>query len=178
MERKYNLAGADPGATGAIAFLHGNRVTVFAMPMLQEKSGRTYKPRTDVPGLIALARSIASMEPDRVVIERVWGIKGQGAGTGAALGHQRGCLEVAFAAAGCKVELVSPQAWKGRAGLTQKSVDGVKRKKTDKETSRLLALQLWPDDAEYFTPKRNVRTKEQCQGNAEAALIAKFGALQ
>ena len=169
MGEVYNSIGVDPGASGAIAVIHGNRVTVFAMPVLLVKSGKTWKTRTDIPTLLTTVQSICGVYPDApAYVEQVWGVKGQGAGTGAALGHQRGCVEMAFQAAGRPATLVSAQKWKFKAGLKGKP----------KSESVALAKRLWPEDAEQFTAKRGKLTEKACEGLAEAALIAKFGGMK
>lgn len=160
-----NVIGIDPGAHGAIAYLLGERVTIIEMPTVWIRSGRTDKKRTDTTRLLSVAKMHVSMGPERVVLEQVWGVKGQAAATGAALGHQRACCEMAYEAAGMKPELVSSQRWKGNAGLYGK----------DKAASIALAIELFPADSHYFKQIRKVRDLKQCEGNAEAALIARFG---
>lgn len=163
------VLGIDPGAKGAIALYNGDKITVFAMPTVDVRSGRTDKERSDIQGILALTRLAASLGVQKAYVENVWGIRGQGASQAAALGHNRGVLEAACIAAGLKVELVSAQRWKGDTGLI------VRGEKADKEKSRAKAIELFPEDAGFFKPIRGERTTEQAQGHAEAALIARWG---
>lgn len=172
-----SFIGVDPGAKGAIALLSGKSLLVFDIPMQTIRRGKTKKPITDKAGLSGVARLAADLYPGaRVCIEKVWGVTGQGASSGAALGHARASLEWAFYVAfRAEPELISPQRWKSDMGLMQRGPeDNVARGKTDKKKSLALALQLFPEHAALFAPVRGVRNTEQCIGRAEAALIAKW----
>lgn len=160
--------GFDPGAMGAIALVHAGRVHVFDAPMRLDRRGKSKKPVTDGPRLLALLRFLSDVYPTtQGYIEKVWGVKGQGAATGAALGHARAWLEAAFLASfGREPFLVSPQRWKADLGLF----------KQPKGASVELAIRLWPADANEFRSIRGQRTQAQCEGRAEAALIAYHGA--
>ncbi len=98
----------------------------------------------------------------RAYVEKVWGVRGQGASAGAALGHQRCALEAACVWSGIPYDLVSPQRWKGDLRLFGK----------DKAAALEAARAAFPLHAELFKPLRKMRDKEQAIGNADAALIA------
>lgn len=162
IDTRHSYVGIDPGAKGALALLHDNHVTVIDIPQAMIMRGRSRKPVTDLARLWSVVQLVADYAPVCAAIEKVWGVKGQGGSTGAALGHARGCLEMAFHAAGVPVVLVSPQRWKADLGLYNQS----------KEASLQLALETFPDCRESFRQIRGWRDKEQCIGRAEAALIA------
>lgn len=119
----------------------------------------------------SLAECLADLQPEYAAIEKVWGVKSQGSSTGAALGHARGCLEVAFAMVGVPVRLVAPQRWKADLGLFGKP----------KVAALQLAKEVFPAHVALFMPVRGVRDTEQCIGRADAALLAhhaqRFGTL-
>jgi hypothetical protein len=155
---------ADPGAIGAIAVINSDRLYLFDAPMAQVKRGKGKKPTTDGPALFSLLELLADAYPDAVlVVEKVWGVKGQSASTGAALGAARTWLEAGILHAWKRPPvLVAPQRWKADVGLFKK----------DKKASVTLAGKVWPQHNALFTPKRLVLTAAQCEGRAEAALIA------
>lgn len=63
------------------------------------------------------------------------------------------------------LHLVGPQQWQKVVGI---------KSNTDKAGHVARAQELWPG-SDRFTPQRGVRTKVQCEGFADAALIAEWG---
>lgn len=162
------VLGFDPGRFGAVAVLSGDAVIVSPAPMVHRKRGRTKKPLTDLHQLRALVLTLSDVyEIRHAYVENVWGVRGQGASTGAALAHHRCAIESAMVWAGIPYTLVSPMRWKADLGLMHK----------DKAAALPLATATFPSIAETFAPKRGVRTKEVCVGLADAALIARWGQL-
>lgn len=158
---KGTYIGIDPGAKGAVALLHGENLYLWPAPMVLERRGKSRKLTTDLPRLAMLVRVLAELRP-AVAIERVWGVRGQGASSGAALGHARCAFEMAFHMAEIVPQLVSPQRWKADLGLYNQE----KRAALDK------ASKLFPAFADQFRPVRGERDTEACIGRADAALIA------
>lgn len=156
------IVGIDPGAQGAIALVSRTRVVIWPIPYTANRAG---KDRIDDETTLALAWRIAWLSPAFVVIEKVWGIKGQGAGAAFAFGDGYGALRMAFTAAGYVPELCPANRWQAAAGLLGKG----------KADSVALARQLWPDQAREFEPVRKERTAKDCEGRAEACLIGRFG---
>lgn len=154
--------GIDPGAKGAIALIHGEELRLWRAPMALVKRGKSKKPTTDFEALAPLVRMLADMQPVRVAVEKVWGVAGQGASTGAALGHARCAFEACFFMVGVRVNLVPPQTWKADLGLYG----------LPKEAAIDKACELFPSYAAEFRPVRGERDKELCIGRADAALIA------
>lgn len=153
--------GIDPGATGAIAAIHGDRVTVFDVPLAKKPIGGTV---VDDDGLIALAAMLADLGPRLATLEHTWGIRGQGGASQYKFGDTAAAIRVALKSAGIRVVPVSAMKWTTalRCG-------------SDKALHVELAKQLFKYDAELFTPRRGIVTLEQCKGRADATLIAEYG---
>jgi len=153
--------GIDPGSTGALAVIHGDRVTVFDMPISARPIGGTV---VDDDALIGLGRLLATLGPEFATLEHTWGIRGQGGSSQYKFGDSAAAVRVAIKAAGIPVHMAAAIKWTTalRCG-------------SDKEAHRKLAMQLVPLDVALFTPRRGVVTLEQCKGRADAALIAEYG---
>lgn len=141
------IIGIDPGATGAIAFIHdlGDLIAVDDMPVIDR----------DVPGVL-LAGLIRRHRDDttRAVVERVAARPGQGVSSMFRFGRAVGVIDGVLGALSIPVDYVSPTVWKRALGLS-----------ADKSESRRRAVDEWPDHADRFA-----RAKDD--GRAEAALIA------
>lgn len=156
----------DPGRKGAIALLCGENLHIWPQPMVWTRRGASQKPLTDLPALRSLLLAIASVyEIREAFVEKVWGVRGQGASTGAALAHHRCALETACVFLDIKYTLVSPNRWKADLGLYNKP----------KAAALELAIKTFPNAAHYFRPIRGVRDTESAIGFADAALIAFHG---
>lgn len=159
--------GIDPGASGALALLHGNALTIYDMPLKQRK-GRTGKVVTeiDTDRLWAIVRRAAhkSVEYDYFitpVLEQVGGLPRQGAASAFQFGRVYGQIEMACVANGLEITYAAPTKWKADARLIGK----------DKAASCALAAELWPQHAaQFFGPRGGLK-----DGRAEAALLARFG---
>jgi len=152
--------GADPGATGALALVWGKSVCVYSVPTDPKAIAGTC---VDDEALMSLARELATVGPVLAVLEHVWGIAGQGAGGSFTFGDTTGAMRIALKSAGIMVKRASAQRWRNRLGVSG-----------DKAQSVAMAIKLFPGNADLFTPRRKVRTAAQCEGNAEAVLIAEF----
>ena len=144
------ILGVDPGLSGAIAFFfpdHPERVATEDMPTAAG----------DVDAVI-LAKRIAVMAPDVVLIERVSSRPGQGVASTFKFGRSFGVVIGVVGALSVPLHFVTPAKWKSHFRLD-----------ADKERARALALQLFPAVGEQFQRKRD-------HGRAEAALIARYGA--
>jgi crossover junction endodeoxyribonuclease RuvC len=149
------LIGIDPGISGAVVVLqsaaHPEPIEWMRMPSV--KVGKSS--RVDCA---ALARFLADFDAGHAYIEQVHAMPGQGATSMFTFGHAAGAVEGVIAAMMIPVTLVTPQRWKGLAGLIGK----------DKDAARSRAIQLWPRwDA--------LGKKGEGQALADAALIARFG---
>ena len=163
----FFCVGIDPGAQGAIVMPTTTGLVVCEMPTIQRKTSKgLMRERTDVQELLRIMHSFVIAGARTAIIESVWGVKGQGAGAAAALGHNIGCIETACAVAGLTIERVSPVRWKYDVGILKQGKAG----------AVVAASQLFPDAATDFKTVRGKRSEAQAEGNAEAALIAAWGA--
>lgn len=149
--------GIDPGISGAVVVLNvfdsGEPVVVQAMRMPVMKIGKSS--RVDSA---ALARFLRDYDCGHAYVERVGAMPGQGVSSMFTFGHAAGVVEAVLATLCIPCTLVSPQAWKKRAGLIGK----------DKDAARSRAIQLWPNWS-------GLCKKGEGQALADAALIARYG---
>ena len=80
-------------------------------------------------------------------------------------GRVAGILEAILVCMRLPYSKVPPAVWKRSLGCGK-----------DKQTTVLRANELMPKSVAFWTPVRGERTKEQCNGIAEAALLAYHGA--
>lgn len=149
------LIGIDPGITGAIVILQSRScptpIEWMRMPVV--KVGKSS--RVDAA---ELARFLENFDSSAAYIEQVHSMPAQGVSSSFTFGHATGAVEGVVAALMLPTTLVTPQAWKRRAGLIGK----------DKDAARSRAIHLWPRwDA--------LGAKGAGQAFADAALIARFG---
>jgi len=147
-----NVVGIDPGLSGAFAWLDddGNLLDVQDMPIRGEGKQRR------VDGL-AVANLMADRYGDSstVVTELVHSMPAQGVASTFKFGQSYGVvLAVGDIYSDDKID-VRPQAWKKHFGLIGK----------DKDAARLLVLDKFPKQAEWFLRKKD-------QGRADATLVA------
>jgi crossover junction endodeoxyribonuclease RuvC len=146
------LIGIDPGISGAIVLMDaGQPVEWDLMPTL--KTGKASR----VNGA-ALARIVQIGNPRHVYLESVHSMPKQGVSSSFNFGHSLGVVEGLLQGLGVTYTLVTPQAWKKRAGLIG----------SDKDAARSRAIQLWPH-------WRDLDAKGKGQAFADAALIARYG---
>lgn len=151
------LVGADPGVTGAIAFIGKDYKAVIDMPSVSKSTGKGNQ--VNQYTLCGILREHANRFNITVAfIEKVHSMPQQGVTGVFSFGRSMGCLETAFAAAFIPVILVTPQAWKKEVGLLKK----------EKDAARILAMQLYPELADRLSRKKDV-------GRADAILIAHYG---
>ena len=160
------IAGADPGAQGAIAFLNAETrrlVAIISMPM----AGSDLRVRDLV---MDIDQTLDGLRVGMIFIERqapfVAGDKARiGAKTAFSIGERFMAIKAIAACLGWPGQIVSPAKWQKALGIT----------KANKATSLALADQLMPEDCGLWKPRRGYCTKEQAIGRAEAALIAMYG---
>ena len=115
--------------------------------------------RVNAAALAAIIRrTIFDDEETRAYVELVSSMPGQGVASMFSFGHSAGVIQGVLGAYRMPVKMVTPQAWKKRAGLIGK----------DKEASRTLAIQMWPE-------WRDLDKKGVGQAFADAAFIALYG---
>ena len=148
--------GIDPGLSGAIVVLEDDLPTEwYRMPTMKTGSAN----RVNAAALAAIIRrTIFDDEETRAYVELVSSMPGQGVASMFSFGHSAGVIQGVLGAYKMPVKMVTPQSWKKRAGLIGK----------DKEASRTLAIQMWPE-------WRDLDKKGAGQAFADAAFIALFG---
>jgi hypothetical protein len=146
----------DPGVIGAWAILDakGRLVACDDLPVAGEKAQR----------MVAPAVLVAQLQPyiNRlriVVFERVHSMPKQGVSSSFKFGRAFGIVEGVVTGLGLATAYVTPQAWKKHWKL--------KGGDENKDASRQLALQRWPQHAHLMARKKD-------HGRAEAALIAAY----
>lgn len=105
---------------------------------------------------VLLAAHIGLAQPDVVVVEKVHSMPGQGVHSVFSFGKSYGILIGVATGLSHPLVKITPQKWKQANGLIGK----------DKDASRQLAMELWPQHADRFKRKMD-------DGRAEAALIAR-----
>ena len=152
---KY-LIGIDPGVSGSVVILQSaefpDPIEYIRIPTI--KVGKAS--RVDAA---ELARFLQDFDCGQAVIEAVHAMPGQGVASCFSFGHAAGVVEGVVATLCIPYTLVTPQAWKKRAGLIG----------ADKDAARSRAIQLWPRWAD-------LGKKGAGQAFADAALIARYGA--
>lgn len=148
--------GIDPGLSGAVVVLEDDLPTEwYRMPTMKTGSAN----RVNAAALAAIIRrTIFDDEETRAYVELVSSMPGQGVASMFSFGHSAGVIQGVLGAYRMPVKMVTPQSWKKRAGLIGK----------DKEASRTLAIQMWPN-------WRDLDKKGVGQAYADAAFIALYG---
>ena len=137
----------DPSKTGAIAIVDGPLLLdVCDMPIAEKE--------IDPVALGNIINMFAlSYACDRLIVERVAARPKQGVVSTFNFGVSFGIVKGIAGAFGIDTTYVTPQKWKKDLNLT-----------SDKDHSRMLARELWPDLSDRFARKKD-------DGRAEAALI-------
>jgi len=148
--------GIDPGASGAIVFLDGGKpIEWMLMPTLKVGSAT----RVNAAALASLFNPELYMYD--AYLEQVGAMPGQGVSGMFNFGHSCGTVSGVLGALRIPVTMVTPRAWKKRAGLMGQ----------DKDAARTRAVQLWPE-------WRDLDKKGNGQALADAALIGLYGGMK
>ena len=142
--------GIDPGLTGGIALIDGNRASAQPMPVA---GGEVH-----AGAVAALLLAWLNGQRAQVAIERVGAMPGQGVSSMFKFGCGYGQVRGVCAALGLPVALVQPQAWKKRvlSGLSH-----------DKEGAARYCASRWPG-----LPLILPRCRKPHDGMADALCIA------
>ena len=158
------VAGADPGADGAVAFLDAETCRVLHIIDMPMSAGelRVRELATD------LLAALDGRRCGHLWIEKQVPFAGAGRSMGAssafALGQRYMALCAIAACHGWPYEVVSPVKWKRHFGIT-----------ADKSLALDCAGRLLPEDAGLWTARRGYCTRARGIGRAEAALIGLYG---
>lgn len=155
------VIGIDPGVTGAIAVLSAEGLLIEDTPYCKPSKGKGEYDLQAMAHLLAPYRGFGDVH---VVIEKVHAMPGGGQRTMGAtsafnFGMGWGVWLGLIAGIGCPHTLVAPQRWK-KAMLADMG--------SEKDHSRMRAMQLFPAVAKMFSRKKD-------DGRAEAALMAEYG---
>ncbi|WP_434456519.1 hypothetical protein JQR85_13600 [Stutzerimonas urumqiensis] len=151
------IIGIDPGCSGALVVLDGKGSVVAHEQMPTVKVGT--KSRVNGAAVAAFLRNNVCSLESHAFLEQVGAMPGQGVSSMFTFGHAAGVVEGILQGLGIPYTLVTPQAWKKKAGLIG----------ADKDAARSRAIQLYPD-------LRILDLKGKGQAVADAILIARFGA--
>ena len=147
------ILGVDAGTTGALALIDDDGIIDVAdmptadnvvSPVLIEAWLADWAPQSDDIALAVVERLHAMPPPI-------------GSKANFSKGHSYGVVLGVLAARHVPLEMPTPSNWKREMGVTK-----------DKDSSRALALNLWPGDHGLFTRKKDA-------DRAEAALLAEWG---
>ncbi|MDQ0505971.1 RuvC family protein [Xanthobacter agilis] len=146
------ILGVDPGLNGAFAILgDGALIEAADLPTMGEGARR----RLDSG---AWSDTLRLTRFDLAVVEQVGAMPGQGVSSMFRFGYAAGQIIGVIDALRIPVKWVSPASWKRSMNIG-----------ADKEKSRALAIETFPDLRDRFRRKAD-------HGRAEAALIALWGA--
>lgn len=167
------VVGVDPGGKGAFALYRpgfapaSDGLLVWDMPVKQVQVSRNkFKEVVDLHGIYHLAAFLVDIiGAERVIIEKVGGMPGQGSGF--TFGWNCGTVHMAFIAAGLEPEMVMPARWKKDSQVP-----------ADKKAALKCADLTFPEHkAKFRVPHKTQKAATVPRPDrAEAALIAHWGA--
>lgn len=146
------ILGVDPGLSGALALHRDGQWMLLDMPIAGDAKHH------EINGS-ELCRWLREHHPDHAFIEYAAARPGQGVTSMFRFGCSYGATKMALAACGVPYTIITPAKWKPAVGIQTGA---------DKEASRQRALQLFPDQAEALTRKKD-------HARADAMLLAYFG---
>lgn len=146
------VLGVDVGLTGALALYRAGAWVLRDMPV----AGDAKHHELNGPELCAWLREQA---PAHAYVEFASARPGQGVSSMFKFGCCYGATKMALSACGIPYTIVTPQRWKAAAGIPAGS---------DKEASRLRALQLFPDQAANLSRRKD-------HARSDALLLAFYG---
>ena len=151
------IIGVDPGLTGAIAILDGNKVVdIFEMPVMAE--GKKNKRQLNSAQLVSMIReNVKNKEETAVVVEQVNAMPGQGVTSMFNFGQTFGAIKGICAALDLPIFFVRPSKWKKHFELINSS----------KDSSRTKVIEMYPSLSNQLSKKKDVN-------KSDAILIARF----
>ena len=151
------IIGIDPGLSGAIAILDGNKVlNTFEMPVMSE--GKKNKRQLNSAQLVNIIQeNISTNEDIAVVVEQVNAMPGQGVTSMFNFGQTFGAIKGICAALKLPIFFVRPSKWKKHFELINSS----------KDSSRTKVIEMYPLIAQQLSKKKDVN-------KSDAILIARY----
>ena len=164
--RGWTLLGCDSDAGGALAVVRGPSlgnvasVDVHDCPTYKAEVNGRIRKRLCVEDMVELVASLNIPRGTVAFLEEGGVEYGFSAQTAFVQGYNFGLWKGVLAAAGLRVEVVKPQAWKHALGLA--------RSGSSKDDSRDMAAAMFPEVGDNLGRKKD-------HGRAEALLIAAYG---
>lgn len=155
------ILGIDPGNRGGIALIHNDNIQVYPTPteeILVNKRRKTFL------NLQEIAELIRKLSPNLCYMEKVTAMPNQGVTSMFNFGMGYGALQGILTALNVPTTLIRPQEWKRH----------LLEYDTDKDASIDRCKELFP----AISLRRSKRSRKDCDGLAEALLIAYYGLLQ
>ena len=151
------IIGIDPGLSGAIAVMEGNKIMdIFDMPVMPE--GKKNKRQLNSAQLAKLLKdNIKNNEEVAIIVEQVNAMPGQGVTSMFNFGQTFGAIKGICAALGLPIFFVRPAKWKKHFELINSS----------KDASRTKAIEMYPSISHQLSKKKDVN-------KSDAILIARF----
>ena len=151
------IIGIDPGLSGAIAVMEGNKIVdIFDMPVMPE--GKKNKRQGNSAQLVELLKdNIKNNEEVAIIVEQVNAMPGQGVTSMFNFGQTFGAIKGICAALGLPIFFVRPAKWKKHFELINSS----------KDASRTKAIEMYPSISHQLSKKKDVN-------KSDAILIARF----
>ena len=151
------IIGIDPGLSGAIAVMEGNKIVdIFDMPVMPE--GKKNKRQLNSAQLVKLLKdNIKNNEEVAIIVEQVNAMPGQGVTSMFNFGQTFGAIKGICAALGLPIFFVRPAKWKKHFELINSS----------KDASRTKASEMYPSISHQLSKKKDVN-------KSDAILIARF----
>lgn len=158
--------GVDPGLSGALAVLdpETSEVKFYDAPVMEVVVNKKTKHVPDAYGMVRILKEASAGRQVMVTIEKVQAMPGGGERTMGAtsafnFGMGFGMWMGILAALGLPHQLVHPATWKSRL---------MKGCPKEKDASRQVAMQHYPQAAKYLTRKKD-------NGRSDSLLIARYG---
>ncbi len=151
------VIGIDPGLSGAIAVIEGNKVlNILDMPVMSE--GKKNKKQLNSAQLVNIIKqNVSNDEEVAVIVEQVNAMPGQGVTSMFNFGQTFGAIKGICAALNLPIFFVRPSKWKKHFGLINSS----------KDASRTKTIEMYPLLSSQLSKKKDVN-------KSDAILIAKF----
>ena len=151
------VIGIDPGLSGAIAVIEGNKVlNILDMPVMSE--GKKNKKQLNSAQLVNIIKqNVSNDEEVAVIVEQVNAMPGQGVTSMFNFGQTYGAIKGICAALNLPIFFVRPSKWKKHFGLINSS----------KDASRTKTIEMYPLLSSQLSKKKDVN-------KSDAILIAKF----
>lgn len=163
MENKFKreeiVLGIDPGLTGCVAAIEGDKISFYDTPTIKVKKGSGGVKTEYLPAQMAqIIQTFQHRSLIHCFIEKVHSMPGQGSVSMFGFGFGFGLWIGILAALHIPYTLVTPQAWKKELMLGM----------ADKDAARIRAQELFPQVVGELSRKMDI-------GRADALLIAAFG---